>query len=186
MMKDCIPAALITVGLYTIQSFLNPLHLMDTHILDSFRAGFNLTPLLLIPAAVILLAPLVKMNIKLAMGISIFCASVLAFILQKMTVRELLHTLILGYEANDELSFLLSGGGVRSMIHSCLMIMVSATFSGIFNGTNMLSEAEQRLEKLSEKLSLFRVTVLTSFPIIMFSCNQTLAVMLHVALIRPI
>lgn len=186
MLKDCIPAALITAGLYTVLSFLNPLQTMDTHILAGFRAEFVLSPLLLIPALVILAAPLVRMNIRLAMGFSILSASILAVTLQKMPLSELLRTILLGYEAKGELETLISGGGVMSMVHSCLMIIVSATFSGIFNETQMLSAAEKPLEKLSEKLSVFQMTALTGIPMIMFSCNQTLALMLHVPLIRPV
>ena len=186
MLKDTIPAFLITIGLYTILSFMNPLQVMDSHLLDSLRSQYTLTPWLLIPALIILFAPLIKMNIKLAMGISIVCASVLAVVFQGMSFPELIRTLLLGYEARGELSSLLSGGGVRSMVHGCIMIVISATFSGIFNGTHMLSSAERFLERISNKLSVFQMTMLTSFPLIMFSCNQTLAMMLHSSLIRPI
>ncbi len=186
MIKDCIPATLITIGLYTVLSFLNPLSSVDTHVLSGLRAQFVMTPLLLIPALIILIAPPVHMNIKPAMGISILCASLLAVFIQKMTVLQVLKVLLLGYEAQGELSTLLSGGGVRSMVHSCVMIVISATYSGIFNGIHMLSSAEDLLERMSGKLSPFRITALTSFPLIMFSCNQTLSLMLHASLIRPL
>ena len=186
MLRDCIPATLITIGLYTVLSFLNPLKSVDTHILSGLREQFVLTPLLLIPAAIILIAPLVRMNIKAAMGISILCASLLAVFIQKMPVLQVLRILLTGFEAEGELRALLSGGGVTSMVHSCIMIMISATYSGIFNGTHMLSGAENMLERLSRKLSPFRITALTSLPLIMFSCNQTLALMLHSSLIRPL
>ena len=184
MLRDCVPATLITIGLYTILSFLNPLKSVDTHVLNGLREQFVMTPLLLIPALIILIAPPVRMNIKPAMGISILCASLLAVFIQKMTVPQVLRVLLTGYEAQGDLSTLLSGGGVTSMVHSCIMIMISATYSGIFNGTHMLSGAEELLEKMSRKISPFRITALTSLPLIMFSCNQTLSLMLHVSLIR--
>ena len=186
MLKDCIPALLVTIGLYTLLSFLNPLQAVDTQVLDSLREEYHLSPLLLIPAAIILIAPLLKMNIKAAMGISILSASVLAVCLQGMSAVELLKTLVLGYEAKGELGALLRGGGIRSMAHGCIMIVISATYSGIFNGTNMLSTAEKFLEKAAGKISLLQITVLTAFPVIMFSCNQTLALMLQVPLIRSL
>ena len=186
MLKDCIPATLITVGIYAVLSFLNPLQSVDTHILNNLRSEFRLSPVLLLPALIILAAPFIKINIKYAMGISILCASVIALIYQKMSPAELLRTLILGYEGKGELGTLLNGGGVRSMAHGCLMILISATYSGIFNGTNMLSGAEAFLEKLTARFSLFQITAITGIPLIMFSCNQTLALMLHVPLIRPL
>ena len=72
------------------------------------------------------------------------------------------------------------------MAHACIMIIIPATFSGIFNGTQMLSGVESTLEKLSEKIPLPVMTLLTGIPLIMVSCNQTLALMLQVPLIRPI
>ena len=39
---------------------------------------------------------------------------------------------------------------------------------------------------MTARLSLFQITALTGIPLIMFSCNQTLALMLHVPLIRPL
>ena len=186
MLKDCIPASVIAIGLYTFLSILNPLQTVDTHILSSLENEYRLSPLLLIPALIILISPLIKINIKAAMGVSILCASFLAVFLQGMSLSELARTLILGYEAKGELASLLSGGGLRSMLHSSGMIIISATYSGIFNGTDMLSSAEELLEKLSARLSPYQITALTSLPIIMFSCNQTLALMLHAPLIKPL
>ena len=186
MLKDCIPALLITIGAYAVLSVLNPLQSVDTHILDGLRNEYRLSFILLLPALIILAAPLVRINIKAAMGISILCASLIAIFYQKMSFPELLKTLILGYEAKGELGTLLNGGGVQSMAHGCLMILISATYSGIFNGTNLLSGTEAFLDRMTARLSLFQITALTGIPLIMFSCNQTLALMLHVPLIRPL
>ena len=186
MLKDCIPAAVITIGLYTLLSLANPVISVSTDILGQIRARFAFTPLLLIPALIILIAPLFKINIKAAMGASILCAAVMAVMIQKMSLYGLIRTILLGYETEGELGSLLSGGGVRSMAHACIMIIISATYSGIFNGTQMLSGIENALEKFSEKTSLPVMTLLTGLPMIMFSCNQTLALMLQVPLIRPI
>ena len=49
-----------------------------------------------------------------------------------------------------------------------------------------LLPAEKLLEKFSSRISLFTITALTGIPLIMFSCNQTLALMLHVPLLRPL
>ena len=186
MLKDCVPALLITIGAYLLLSLKNPVLSVSTDILDRIRAQFTFTPWLLIPALIILVAPLFKINIKAAMAVSILCAAVMAAVIQKMGLSGLIRTIILGYEAEGELNALLGGGGVRSMAHACIMIIISATYSGIFNGTRMLSGMESTLEKLSEKTSLPVMTLLTGIPMIMFSCNQTLALMLQVPLIRPI
>jgi len=186
MLKDCIPAMVLSIGFYTILSLTHPLQKVDAQIIEIFRNEYRLSPLLLLPAAIILFAPLIKMNIKTAMGISILCASVLALTLQKMSLSDLVRTLVLGYQAKGELAGLLSGGGIKSMVHGCIMIVISATYSGIFNETDMLRPAGKLLEKMSGRMSLFSLTAITGIPLIMFSCNQTLALMLHVPLIRPL
>lgn len=186
MLKDSLPAALITVVLYGVLSFMNPLQRVDTGVLDSLRADYNLSPLLLIPAVIVLAAPLFKLNIRIAIGLSIISASVLALTVQGMGFGELVRTLLFGYQAKGDLSEVLSGGGMFSMTHSMIMIVISATFSGIFNGTNMLSPLQDEFGKFAEKQTLLRMTALSGLPMIMFSCNQTLALMLQVPLIRPI
>ncbi len=186
MLKDTIPAVLITIGLYTILSFRNPLQAVDMRILDEMKQQTNLSPLLLLPAAIVLLAPLFRLSIKKAVALSILCAAVIAYTVQKMTVGEILHTAVLGYEARGGLAAILSGGGLKSMIHSNIMIVIAATFSGIFNGTQMLSGMEKLLEKLSGKIPQILITALTGIPLIMVSCSQTLALMLQAPLIRPL
>ena len=186
MLKDTIPAALITAGLYTLLSFRNPLQTIDMRVLDDMKAQVRLSPLLLLPALIILFAPLIKMEIKKAVGLSILCAAVIAYAIQGMSAAEILRTTLLGYEAKGELASILSGGGLRSMVRCCIMIIIAATYSGIFNETQMLSGMEKMLEKLSDRIPLILITWLTGIPLIMVACSQTLALMLQVPLIRPL
>ena len=186
MLKDCLPAALLTTLLYSVLSFLNPLQRVETGVLESFQADYSLGPLLLLPAVIVLAAPIFKINIRIAISLSILSASVLAVTTQGMGFGELTRTLLFGYRAKGDLAEVLSGGGMFSMVHSMIMIVISATFSGIFNGTSMLSPLQDEFGKFAEKHSLLRMTALSGLPMIMFSCNQTLALMLQVPLIRPI
>ncbi len=186
MLKDAVPAFLISAGLYTLLSFRNPLQTVDTRILEEMKSQVRLSPLLLLPAVIVLLAPMVKLNIKAAVGLSVLCAAVIAGTVQKMPITGILRTALLGYEAKGAFASILSGGGLKSMIHSNIMIIIAATYSGIFNGTQMLTGMERFLEKLSEKVPPFVITALTGIPLIMISCSQTLALMLQVPLIRPL
>ena len=70
MLKDAIPATLITIGAYTVLSLLNPIRSVETHIIDSLKSEYQLSPLLMIPALIILAAPLIKLNIKKTMALS--------------------------------------------------------------------------------------------------------------------
>ena len=186
MLKDTIPAFLISIGLYTLLSFRNPLQTIDMRILEEMKSQVRLSLLLLLPAVIVLLAPMVKLNIKAAIGLSVLCAAVIAGTIQDMPLSGILRTALLGYEAKGEFASILSGGGLKSMIHSNIMIVIAATYSGIFNGTQMLTGMEKWLENLSGKVPPFLITALTGIPLIMISCSQTLALMLQVPLIRPL
>ncbi len=186
MLVDVIPALLLTAAVYLGLSFLYPLELADASILNEIRSSCRLTSLLLIPPLIVFLAPFVKLNIKVAMGLSIAAACILALSVQGMAPLSVLKTLITGYEADGTAGSLLSGGGLFSMLHSNLLVVISATFSGIFNGTHMLAFADALLERMSGKMTPYQITMLTGFPIIMFSCNQTLSLMLQTPLLRPL
>ena len=120
------------------------------------------------------------------MGLSIAAGCVLAVTIQGMSPVDVLKTLIFGYEAKGTMGALVSGGGLLSMVHSNLLMIISATFSGILNETNMLAPAEALLERASKKLTPYQITMLTSFPLIMISCNQTLSLLMQVPLLRSL
>ncbi len=186
MLIDVIPALLLTAAVYLGLSFFYPLESVDLAVLDEMRTMYNLSPLLLIPPLIILIAPLFKVNIKAAMGLSIAAGCVLAVTIQGMSPADVLKTLIFGYEAKGTMGALVSGGGLLSMVHSNLLMIISATFSGILNETNMLAPAEALLERASKKLTPYQITMLTSFPLIMISCNQTLSLLMQVPLLRSL
>ncbi len=186
MLTDILPALLLTSAVYFVLSLFYPLERVDIAILNEIRSSVRLTPWLLIPPLIVLLAPFVKLNIKAAIGLSIAAACVLALAVQKMSPLTVLKTLITGYEAEGTVGALLSGGGLFSMMHSNLLVVISATFSGIFNGTHMLAFADGLLERMSKKMTPYQITLLTGFPIIMFSCNQTLSLMLQAPLLKPL
>ena len=186
MLIDVIPALLLTAAVYLVLSFFYPLESVDLAVLDEMRTMYNLSPLLLIPPLIILIAPLVKFNIKAAMGLSIAAGCVLAVTIQGMSPAEVLKILVVGYEAKGSLGHLVSGGGLTSMLHGNILMVISATFSGILNETHMLAPAEALLERMSKKLTPFQITMLTSFPLIMISCNQTLSLMMQVPLLRSL
>ena len=144
-----------------------------------FAENFVLHPAALIPAAVIILFSLFKVNVKITMGISIACAVAIAVFIQGIAPTALFETIISGYRPeSNELSALLSGGGILSMVRVFLIVCISSCYSGMFSGTGLLDRLKELTAALSKKITpfggMFVSAVLTGF----IACNQTLTIML--------
>ena len=72
------------------------------------------------------------------------------------------------------------------MKNAILIILISATFSGILKGTDMLSDLWRRLEIWAQRIGVFPVLALTSIPVSAIACNQTLSLILEAQLIKPL
>ncbi len=186
MLRDCLGPMLLTTAFYAVLSFFFPLNGSVEQVTDSILSAFHLSFWMLLPVAVILLAPLFKIKIKYAMAVSIAMAVVLAMLLQGQTLLDLLKVLFFGYTAPGNSTAIFNGGGMLSMKNAILIMGISATFSGILKGTNMLADVLARLDQFATKIGLFPVMVLTSLPVSAIACNQTLSLLLEAQLMRPI
>ena len=73
---------------------------------------------------------------------------------------------------------MLSGGGLVSMLPVCAIILISSTFSGLIEGTGLISSIKDRIPKLSARITPFGTIVVTAFVTAAIACNQVLCVML--------
>ena len=173
-----VPFALTSL-IYIIAGFFSHTGESTTDIAELFAKEVNITPLALIPAAVILTLALFKVKTRYSMLCSIISAFFVSLFVQKTEITELLRFTVTGYEASlPELSQMLDGGGIASMVRVLLIVCISSAYSGIFNATGMLQKLIEKLEALAEKTGSFAVTVFVSIFTSMISCNQTLAIIL--------
>lgn len=165
--------------IYIFAGFFSHTGESKTDIISLFAKEVNITPLALIPAAVILVLALFKVKTRYSMLCSIIAAFFVSLFVQKTEITELLKFIVTGYEAKlPELSSMLDGGGFTSMIRVVLIVCISSAYSGIFNATGMLTSLISRLEALADKTGSFAVTVFVSVFTSAISCNQTLAIIL--------
>lgn len=144
-----------------------------------FAGHFVLHPAVAVPAAVVILFSLFKVDVKLTMGTSILCAAACAVLIQGIAPAELLHMAVFGYQPeNAEVAALLSGGGICSMVKVFFIVCISSCYSGMFQGTGLLDGARSWLSAVSRNISPFGGVLLTAIPASMISCNQTLTIML--------
>ena len=72
------------------------------------------------------------------------------------------------------------------MVRTAIIVGLSSSFSGIFEGTGLLNNMKQYVAKISAKTTPFGATFLISILTSMVACNQTLAVILTHQLCRDL
>ena len=181
--KLMLPSSLLPMALcallYALLSIFNRPGSMDTSLLAGFEAEFNLSAWCLLPTIVLLALAFCGMKIKYVMMINIVLSAVLAAVLQKSPVSQILRMTIMGYAPKDaSLSAILSGGGVASMVEISFILILSSAFSGIFEGTQMLSSVEGAFEQLSGKIGRFGAMIIASAGVCAVFCNQTIGIIM--------
>lgn len=180
MMKTSLLPFLISIIGYTYLSNTNPLSFYDTQMTDEILKSFDISIITLFPAAVILLLAALRIDVKLSMGISIFSGILIGLFVQHLSISQMATYIMTGYtmEQGGFFANIIQGGGLYSMLKVALIVLISSSYSGIFEETGLLQPIEQFFEGLSEKISVYPTTILSSIATAAFSCNQTLAVML--------
>jgi len=161
---------------YIFLSVQNPIHSVNTEIVTAIEKDFSVSFWAAVPAVFMLVLPILKVDVKIAMGLSIVSAAIAGIFLQGISPVDFVRSCILGYSASGgSLGTLLNGGGFVSMLEINCIVMISCTYSNIFNGTGMISDLQLRLERLMEKTGRFPVTALSGLLFCIIFCNQTIA-----------
>jgi len=144
-----------------------------------FAENFSLVWETVLPAAIILVLSAFRVDVRITISLSVVCGGVICMTEQGMRLPLLLRTLALGFRPQDaELSAMLSGGGLVSMLSPAAIVFLSSTYSGIFEGTGLLSGLKKYIGAIGRKLNPYGAYIITSAFTAMLSCNQTLAIML--------
>lgn len=185
MLRTGLLPTLLTLGVYGLLSWLNPLEQMDQGVLDSLRGSFSISWLSLLPAAVMFLLPLFKVPIKWAMAGSIAVSAVLAMTVQGFTPWQTLLAAWEGYHpADPALNAVLGGGGVTSMMVSYIIVILTGLYSGILEGTGDLEPLQHKAETLAGRIGRFPAMIVVSTLTAMVLCNQAVTSILSEQLLR--
>ena len=179
MLKTAALPTLLCVLFYGVLSFRNPITTVDEAVLSALKTNFSLHPVVLLPAVVMLALPLMRVPVKWAMVVSTVIAFLLTAFLQGMPLTETLRTAVFGFApTQSDLARILTGGGLVSMIHTCLVVFVTGLYAGILDETHILDSVHHLAERAAERLGLFPATCLVSIAIAMVFCNQSVTVMM--------
>lgn len=144
-----------------------------------FADYYNLSLFTIIPAAIIILFSLLKIDVKITMAISCLAGLFCAGFLQHIHAAELIKIVFFGFHPQDtKLAKLMAGGGIVSMIRVSAIICISSCYSGMFKGTHFFDGMQQIMQRLSSRITVFGSVLTASVFASAIACNQTLAIML--------
>lgn len=141
----------------------------------------------LLPALVILALPLLGAGMKVSMAASLAAAALVCLLWRGLPASEVLLASLTGFQATDpQVAALMDGGGVLSMANVSAVVLVSATYEGLLEGTGLLDGLRCRVEALCRRVGPSATVLAVGVPASMIACNQTLAIMLTNELCRPL
>lgn len=185
MMKTAVVPFVITLTVYVVLSLANPISHVDGTLVASFEEEFVLSMWAFVPAVVMLVLPLLKVSVLISMGLSILCAVLTAWLVQEVPIFEVLKICIFGYQAQGEgLGAILNGGGLVSMLEIVFILLISSSYSGIFSGTGLLDELQEKLSRACTRFGRFTVMLMMSIGTATVFCNQTIATLMCCDLLK--
>ncbi len=144
-----------------------------------FKENYNLNTAVIIPAILIIILSLLKVNVKKTMLVSIVISFIIAMFFQKESVISLINYCVYGFHhSNEKLNSMMKGGGVLSMLNVGLIVAISSSYSGIFKETKMLVILKEYLKEYSKKTSNYFIIFLSSIISGAIACNQSLGIIL--------
>jgi NhaC family Na+:H+ antiporter len=172
--------------LYLLFSVSNPARIGKSNLILEIPQIFNINPLVMLPALAVLILALLQVEVKFTLLVSIATALVLGVLLQGYSFFQLIKFALLGFslEPKSDLSEVLTGGGIVSMVKVSLVVVLSTALAGIIVGTKMLAPVERLLERASSRSDLFLGTTISSLASAMFGCTQTIAILMTQQLVQ--
>ena len=166
--------------LYLILSLTNPVEFAGNNLAIEIAEAFNLNWITWLPALIILILCVLRVEVKIAMTVSIIAGSAIAIFVQGYAPIDILQFAIAGFklESTSSLKDIVAGGGILSMLKVSTVVIVSTAFAGIFAGTKTLEFIEVYLNKARSRSSLFLGTTIISILSAAFGCTQAIAIIL--------
>lgn len=160
-------------------SLLHPIQQVDQTILRALEEGFDLSWTVVLPAVILLVLPFFKVSAARSILVSCGAAAVLAVWEQGRPLAEVAWSCVAGYVVEQpELTGILSGGGLLSMVNGMCIVLLSCASSGILNGAELLEPVKARLERMARRTGLYVTTAAVSVASAALLCNQSIVLVL--------
>ena len=179
MIKTSIIPFVMTCLFYLFLGFNSTVSNISVNVTEIFKQNYNLNIIVIIPAILIIILSILKINVKKTMLVSIIISFIIAMFIQRDSIVVLINYCIFGYHhPNEKLNLMMKGGGILSMVNVSLIVGISSSYSGIFKETKMLVSLKGYLKEFSKKTSNYFVIFLSSIVSGAIACNQSLGTIL--------
>ena len=179
MIKTSIIPFVMTCLFYLFLGFNSTVSNISVNVTEIFKQNYNLNIIVIIPAILIIILSILKINVKKTMLVSIVISFIIAMFIQRDSIVALINYCIFGYHhPNERLNLMMKGGGILSMVNVGLIVGISSSYSGIFKETKMLVSLKKYLKDFSKKTSNYFVIFLSSIISGAIACNQSLGIIL--------
>ena len=179
MIKTSIIPFIVTCLFYLLLGFKSTVSNISVDVTEIFKQNYNLNIIVIIPAILIIILSILKINVKKTMLVSIVISFIIAIFIQRDSIVALINYCIFGYHhPNERLNLMMKGGGILSMVNVSLIVGISSSYSGIFKETKMLVSLKKHLKDFSKKTSSYFVIFLSSIISGAIACNQSLGTIL--------
>ena len=187
MMYTTIPAAVVALIAFTVAGLMYSGGAMDASkanlICDTLQANFNINPVLILPAILVLLVSVFKLPALMGMGITVVVSTVFAMIGQGLSFVELMNYAANGFSietsAGSIVDKMLNRGGITSMTGLLITFMVASVMGGIITATGILDVlAKDVLLKFIKNKTILVIVTLVYCYIVNFltAGGQTVAI----------
>ena len=186
MLRTAVVPFALTCLIYFVLGWLVPAGAAGADTAKALAAAFDLSPIVLVPPALVFALALARMDILLVIAAGIVSSVPLCLAVQGMGAADVLRTALFGFTAPTPETAALAGGGIASMVSAIAIVVITSTYAGIFEETGLLRGVEGVVARLSARVSPFAATLGISVLASAISCNQTLAIMLTHQLSRDL
>lgn len=187
MIKTAVVPFVLTCIIYLVLGYTAEVSAVNIDIKSIFEKSFELHWITVLPAVVIFGLSVCRIKVRTAMSASILTAFLIAVFYQKTELGELFWIIVKGYYSDDIVTGkMLNGGGIMSMFKVAVIVCISSSYGGIFEGVNLLLSLKNIIAKLSRKITPFGSVLVSSVGAGMIACNQTLAIILVNQLCRDV
>ena len=194
MFWTTIPTYIITLIIFTvlgIQQTSGGYTAGDiSNYITELNGEFHLGAVTLIPAILIIVLLLCKVNAISALGISSFAAGAVSFFVQHATLQSIIQTAYSGYTTTIEeglLQSILNRGGMGSMLQYVAIISFAVGMGGMLEKLGVLEHILNAVVKrINSDGSMILVTLIVGYITSLISCSQPMSHVLTGRLMAPV
>jgi len=194
MLRTTVPGAVVAIIIYAVLGMKAASSVADLSNVDlmmtTLEGSFNITPVALIPAVLVLiLSGMKKPAVPVMLGCTIF-SGVLAMVLQGVDLLSILNAAVNGFTSDTDVELvdkILSRGGMSSMYGTVAVILLSSTMGAVLDQSGIITViVEEGLLKMVRKpRGLILSTMAYCYTLMIISGHQVMPIILGGRTFRP-